>query len=134
MRVIIVGGGEFGTRLAEEFSKGNDVVVIEKDESRAEQLGERLSALVLFGDASDRGILRHASVERCDAFVAVTADDKVNSAVCELAKSFGVKKIISRLNEPSNEGLFTGSGTVTINLMNSAVKEFKKAAEHKSHG
>ncbi|MEM5812088.1 MAG: TrkA family potassium uptake protein [Candidatus Aenigmatarchaeota archaeon] len=126
MRLVIAGGGGFGERLAEEFSKSDDVIVIEKDESRADFLGERLQALVLLGDASDKIILRHAGVERCDVFVAATGDDNTNSSLCELAKSFGVKKIISRLNNPENEGLFSGSGAVTINIMDCAIKEFKR--------
>ena len=132
MRIIIAGGGEFGARLAEEFSSGNDVVVIEKDEARAERLGETLSAIVMFGDAADKSILRHASTEKCDVFVAATGDDKANSSICELAKSLGAKKAVSRLNDPSNEGLYSGSGAVAINIMDSAIKEFKKAAGQKS--
>ena len=126
MRVVIAGGGEFGVRLAESFSK-DDVILIEKDESRAESLGEKLHAVVLFGSAADKTVLRHASAEKCDALFVVTGDDKTNASVCELAKSMGVKKIVSRLNDASNLGLF--SGVVTINVMDSAVREFMKAAK-----
>ncbi len=130
MRVIIAGGGEFGTRLAEELSRGNEVIVVERDESRAEYLGEKLHSIVLYGSATDKTVLRHASAEKCDSLVAATGDDKINSAVCELAKSFGIKKIVSRLSDPSNEGMFSGTGAVTINLMDSAVKDFMKSIGH----
>jgi trk system potassium uptake protein TrkA len=127
MRVMIAGGGEFGERLAEELSKEkNEVILIERDEARAEQLGEKLSSIVLFGDATDKGLLKHANIEKCDAVFAVTSDDKINSAVCELAKSFGVKKVAGLLNDPEKEDAFSGSGAAAINIMDSAVREFKK--------
>jgi trk system potassium uptake protein TrkA len=132
MRVIIAGGGEFGERLAEELSREkNEVILIERDEVRAEQLGERLSSIVLFGDATDKGILRHANIEKCDAVFAVTGDDKTNSAVCELAKSLGVKKVAGLLNDAEKSDLFSGRGVTAINIMDSAVREFKKVIEHK---
>ena len=129
MRVIIAGGGEFGVRLAEELARENEIVLIEKDEGRAEYLGEKLSSIVLFGDAGEKQVLKHASAEKCDALFAVTGDDKVNSSICELAKSFGIKKIAARLNDPGKSDLFSKSGAATINVMDCAVREFKKVIE-----
>ena len=129
MRIIIAGGGEFGSKLAEDLSKEHEVIVIEKDESRAEYLGERLHAVVMFGSAADKTVLKHASAEKCDAVLAVTGDDRTNSGICELAKSFGVKRLVARLNEPSNENIFSGSGCLAINPMDSAVREFRKSIE-----
>ena len=129
MRVIIAGGGELGVRLAEELGRENDVILIEKDEGRAEYLGEKLSSIVLFGDATDKQVLKHANAEKCDVMFAATGDDKTNSAVCELANSFGIKKIAARLNDPGKVDLFSKSGATAINIMDSVVREFKKAAE-----
>ena len=129
MRVIIAGGGEFGVRLAEELARENEVILIEKDEGRAEYLGEKLSSIVLFGDAAEKNILKHANAEKCGALFAVTGDDRVNSVICELAKSFGIKNVAARLNDPGKRDLFSKSGAATINIMDSAVKEFRKAIE-----
>ncbi|MCJ7817083.1 MAG: TrkA family potassium uptake protein [Candidatus Aenigmarchaeota archaeon] len=129
MRVIIAGGGEFGVRLAESLSKENEVIIIEKDEGRAEYLGEKLSSIVLFGDAAEKDILKHANAEKCDALLAVTGNDKVNSAICELGKSFEIKKLAARINDPGKTDLFSKSGAVPINIMDSAVKEFRKVIE-----
>jgi len=134
MRVIIAGGGEFGVRLAEELARENEVILIEKDEGRAEYLGEKLSSIVLFGDAGDKQVLKHANAEKCDALLAATGDDKINSAICELAKSFGIKKIAARLNDPEKSDLFSNSGAAAINIVDSAVKEFRKAISLKEGG
>ncbi|RLJ08403.1 MAG: hypothetical protein DRP16_01445 [Candidatus Aenigmatarchaeota archaeon] len=104
MRIMIVGGGSVGGRLAEILVKEkNEVVVIEKEEKIAEALGERLDALVLYGDATDRKILKDGNIEKCGAFFALTADDKTNLMVCEVAKSFKVPVIVARVNDISNE-------------------------------
>ena len=130
MRVIIAGGGEFGARLAEEMAGENEVIVIEKDEARAEYLGEKLSSIVFFGDASDKDMLRKANADKCNALVAATADDRLNAAICEAAKRLGIKRIAARLNDPDREDLF-GRGVIPINLMDSAVREFRKAISGK---
>jgi trk system potassium uptake protein TrkA len=131
MRVIIAGGGELGVRLAERLAKGNEVIVIERDEGRAEYLGEKLSSIVLFGDATDKQVLKHANAEKCDALFAATADDRTNSSICELANSFGIKRLAARLNDTEKADMFSKSGAAAINIMDSAVKEFMRAVEPK---
>jgi trk system potassium uptake protein TrkA len=132
MRVIIAGGGEFGTRLAESLERDrHEVVLIEKNEKRAESLGERLSCIVMYADASDKEMLRKVSAEKADAVMAVTGDDKVNSLICEAARSLGVKRVIARLNDPDKESMLASSGAFAINIVDSAVREFRKAAERK---
>lgn len=125
MRVLVAGGGEFGARLAESLSRDrHEVIVIEKEESRAEHLGEKLSSIVFYGDASDKDILKKANVEKCQAVFAVTGNDKLNSIICENSRTLGVRKLVARLNDPNKE---FPSGIVPINLIDSAVKDFKAA-------
>lgn len=131
MKIIIAGGGALGSKLAELCSKEkHDIVVVEKDEKIAEQLGEQLDALVLKGDATDRKILKDAGIEDAGALVAMTSDDKTNLMVCEVAKDFKVNKIVSRVNDTGSEELFMKLGiTASINTTTSAVFAFKKALE-----
>ncbi len=131
MRIMIVGGGSVGGRLAEILVKEkNEVVVIEKEEKIAEALGERLDALVLYGDATDRKILKDGNIEKCDAFFALTADDKTNLMVCEVAKSFKVPVIVARVNDISNEPIFMELGiTAAINTTTAAILAFKKVID-----
>lgn len=131
MHVIIAGGGKMGEALASLLvNEKHDVVLIEKDEKLSEELAERLDALVLHGDASDSKILKDANVEKSDAVVAMTGDDKTNLMICEVAKSFKVSSIMSRINQVVNEGIFVKLGiTASINTTTSAVLTFKKALE-----
>jgi len=131
MKVIIVGGGSIGEALAELLIKEkHDVILIEKDEKLAEGLAERLDALVLHGDGTDKNILKDANIENVDAVVSVTSDDKTNLMVCEVAKSVNVPNIVARINQSDNEGIFTKIGiTNLINTTKTAILAFKKALE-----
>ena len=131
MRVVIVGGGNIGKRLAAILAKEkNDVILIEKDEKRAEALAESLDALVLHGDGTDRKILRDGSVKKSDALIAMTGDDKTNLLVCEIAKDFKVPTIVSRIADSSNDAIFSKLGiTASINTTVSSVLAFKRVIE-----
>jgi len=131
MRVIVAGGGNMGTKMADFLAReGHDVVVIEKNEKVAEELGGELDALVLCGDASDRKILKDGNIERCDVFVAMTGDDKANLLICEVVKSFNVPIIVTRVNDSSNESIFSDLGiSATINTTTSAILALKKILE-----
>jgi trk system potassium uptake protein TrkA len=131
MKVVIVGGDSLGEALAEALIKEkNDIVIIEKEEKLAEVLAEKLDALVLHGDGSDIKILKDADYENSDAIIAMTGDDKTNLMVCEMAKSGGVKNILTRINDSSNETIFTKAGIANIiNTTTAAIMAFKRALE-----
>jgi trk system potassium uptake protein TrkA len=131
MRVIIAGGGRTGSALADVLTKeGHEIVLIESDEARAEKLAEKLDALVLHGDATEKDILKGADIDKCDGVIALTADDKANLLICEAALESGVKKTVSRLNDPANRPLFRREGiSFLIDTTASAVAEFRKALE-----
>lgn len=131
MKIVIVGGGKVGEALSKLLIKEkHDIVLIEKDEKRAEVLAEKLDALVLHGDGSEASILKDANLEESDAIIAMTGDDKTNLMVCELAKSSKVPNIVARINDTTNEGVFMKIGISSIiNTTNSAVLDFKQAIE-----
>jgi trk system potassium uptake protein TrkA len=52
--------------------------------------------------------LEDAALERFDVVIGATGDDKVNLVVALLAKTeFSVRRVVARVNHPSNEWLFT---------------------------
>lgn len=131
MKVVLVGCGEIGEALSKLLIKErHDVVVIEKSEKLAEELAERLDALVLHGDGSDKNILKDANIEKADVVFAVSGDDKTNLIACEFAKEAKVPNIIARLNKQESERLFARAGIGNIvNATETAVAAFKKAME-----
>jgi trk system potassium uptake protein TrkA len=86
-RVMILGGGLVGGRVAELLGKGVKVKVVEKDEERAAELCHRLHhAEVLHGDGSDAEALDLAGLTDMDTFITVTGENETNIMSCMLAK------------------------------------------------
>jgi trk system potassium uptake protein TrkA len=66
-------------------------------------------------DACELSSLEDAGMQLCDVVIAATGDDKVNLVVSLLAKTeFAVRRVVARVNDPSNEWLFTESWGVDV--------------------
>ena len=101
-RIIIAGGGDTGVELAKALIKEkHEVVLIESDKARVEELAEKLDCLVIHGDATNPSVLEESGVREADILIALMGDDHDNIVVSLIAKSRGVKKIIVRVNDPS---------------------------------
>jgi trk system potassium uptake protein TrkA len=86
-RVMILGGGLVGCRVAELMGKGVQVKIIEKDASRAAELCHRLNHVeVLHGDGSDADALDLAGLYDMDTFITATGENETNIMSCMLAK------------------------------------------------
>ena len=98
MRVTIVGGGIVGSHLIEEFSKKNaEIVLIESQQERVEEIKKAYDILAIKGDGLSHYILRSINVATSDLFVASTHSDSVNIVACQLAKRLGARYTVSRL-------------------------------------
>ena len=86
-RVMILGGGLVGRRLAELLGNSFDVRLIEKDEKSAQELSFALdNAEVLHGDGSDTNVLLSAGLLDMDTFITATGENETNIMSCVLAK------------------------------------------------
>jgi trk system potassium uptake protein TrkA len=86
-RVMILGGGMVGSRVAELLGKTMRVKLIERDEERAEELSAKLEDTeVLLGDGSDKEVLLAAGLLDMDTFIAATGENETNIMSCLLAK------------------------------------------------
>ncbi len=86
-RVMILGGGLVGSRVAELLGKSVTVKLIEKDDKRAEELSFMLeNTEVLHGDGSDVNVLEAAGLVDMDTFITATGENDTNILSCLLAK------------------------------------------------
>ncbi|MFC7141453.1 cation:proton antiporter [Halosimplex aquaticum] len=115
MRVIIVGGGKVGRSLAERLEdRGENVVVIEENESTAERV-RNTGFTAIIGDGTDTEVLREAGANNAKTVVAATGDDDANLLVSQLASTkFDVEHVIARANNPDNVDAFEDLGVRTI--------------------
>lgn len=104
-RVVVIGGGNVGLAVARALEERGDrvrVKIIEKSRERAEIAADNLSrTIVLNGDGMDIDLLAEAAIDRADAVLAVTDDDKTNLLVAVRAKQAGCKMAIALVNDPT---------------------------------
>jgi trk system potassium uptake protein TrkA len=96
MHVVIIGAGAVGTSIADSLDDTHDVVVIDIDESRAEDLKYDLDVMTLAGDGTSSSVLQQASVGDADLFIACTDDDRTNLVACGTAKTLANPFTIAR--------------------------------------
>ena len=104
-RIVIIGGGNVGLAVARALEQRTDRLrakVIEKNRARAEAAADALErTIVLNGDGMDMDILTEASIDRADAVLVVTDDDKTNLLAAVRAKQAGCAMSIALVNDPT---------------------------------
>lgn len=100
-RVMIVGGGRIGLRLAEFLEeKSIYTKIIEINPERCQELSESMNkTIILHGDGSDQGLLLEENIRDMDVVVTLTGDEEINILVSLLAKSLGAKNAITKINK-----------------------------------
>jgi trk system potassium uptake protein TrkA len=99
VRVVIVGAGEVGSHIAASLAGSHEVVVVDTDPDRVEQLNYTLDVLAIEGDGASLETLEEAGVADADMLVASTDDDETNLATCGTAKVLGDPFTIARVKQ-----------------------------------
>jgi len=112
MYVIVAGGGRVGYYLTRKLvDEGHEVLLLEKDARRAQQLGEDLGEVAQQGDGCEMRTMDEVGMGRAQVVVAATGDDEDNLVICQLAKHrFNVPLTIARVNDPKHEETFRTLG------------------------
>ena len=99
MNIIIVGAGEIGRHLATELSReAHSIAVIERDPILAAELERSIDAKVVRADGSSVHALAQANIGECQLFLALTSDNTTNLMSASMAKSMGVRQVVSRVH------------------------------------
>ncbi len=99
-RVIIVGGGITGLRLAALLEKKSVYTkIIEKNLEQCKKLAKQLNkTIVIHGDGSDQKLLEEENIHDMDIVVMLTNDEETNILASLLAKRMGASKAITKVN------------------------------------
>ena len=116
MRVIIIGCGRVGSRVAAELdSSGEHVTVIDTNPRAFTRLPPAFGGESVRGSGTDEDILRSAGAEQADLVMTLTEGDNRNALAAQLAKhTFGVPRVIAKINDPLRGEAYRALGLETI--------------------
>lgn len=95
--VLIIGMGRFGHHLALNMVKlGNEVMIVDKDESRLEDL-TKVIANIKIGDCTNEDVLRSFGVANFDiCFVCIGTNFQSSLEITSLLQELGAQYVISQ--------------------------------------
>lgn len=99
MNIIILGGGQVGSALAEFLAKeNNDITLVDTNREQLQRLQDYIDIRTVVGHAAYPSILEEAGAEDADMLIAVTPSDEVNLLACQIAKIlFKIPEQIARV-------------------------------------
>lgn len=132
-RVLIIGGGRIGYRLAELLEERSiSIKVIDKNPDRCALLAEKLNqTVVLCGDGSDQTLLDEENIKDMDVVVTLTDDEETNILTALLATRMGARKSIAKLDKFSYFPLMKAIGieqvvSPRLSAINSILQHIRK--------
>jgi trk/ktr system potassium uptake protein len=116
MRVIIVGCGRVGARVAADLDqRGETVTVIDTSARAFARLPQTFKGETVSGNGTDEDVMRSAGAEQADIVMALTEGDNRNALAAQLAKHrFGVPRVIAKVNDPLRGEAYRALGLETI--------------------
>jgi len=106
LKILIVGAGEVGFRIATHLAHENkDVVVIDNDPEAIRRVAERVDVQVITGSGSNPVLLEEAGIKQADILLAVTNHDETNLVACLMASLLAptIKKL-ARVRDAGFDG------------------------------
>ena len=115
LKYTVIGLGTFGSTVARELERlGNEVLGIDRDEARVNQLAEELSHAVI-ADAQDEKVLRELGVADHDGAVVAIGEDLESNILCTLAlKSLELRSIWVKAASPVHHRILERLGADRI--------------------
>lgn len=104
MRVAIVGASRVGVATARMLIAHNhDVIIVETDRQRIEDLSEDLDCAFLHGDGSRPRVLREVGPEETKFLMCLTDNDQDNILSSLVGRSLGFETVITKISDPEFE-------------------------------
>lgn len=101
MKIVIIGDGKVGYKLAVQLSEENyDIVLIDQNEGKLKEALNKMDIFCIPGNGADAEIQKQADVPHADLVIACASADELNMLCCLLARRLGAKHTIARVRNP----------------------------------
>ena len=102
MKIVIIGDGKVGYKLAKQLSEDNyDVVLIDNNAGKLKAATNKLDIICITGDGVSAEVQREADVPHADLVIACASTDELNMLSCLIARRLGARHTIARVRNPS---------------------------------
>jgi trk system potassium uptake protein TrkA len=111
MRTVFVGASKVSVETAKSLiKKGHEVVIIETNKDKLDDLSEKMDCSFLHGDGSQPNILREVNPEHTDFLFCLTNSDQANLIASLVGRSLGFKRVVTSIGDSQFEGICTELG------------------------
>lgn len=101
MKVMIIGAGKLGYKIAESMLNGGiDVTLVDSNPNVIERINDHLDVLTVNANGLEVEILKELNIQNYHLLIASTSSDETNTIICSLAKKMGCKTTIARMRNP----------------------------------
>ena len=106
MRTVFVGAGKVSIGTAKALiKKGHEVIIIESDKAKIDELSEEMDCSFLQGDGSRPDILREVNPEQTEILFCLTDSDQANVIASLVGRSLGFTRVVTSIGDEQLEGI-----------------------------
>ena len=133
MKVVIMGCGRVGARLAWLLDKeGHQVTILDNDSYSFRRWSPDFKGTALVGNGLDVKVRKRAGIMEADVFFALTQGDNRNVMASQIAKHiFGVPRVICRIYDPLRQEMYCTLGLEAISPTTTFVQILMEKLERK---
>ncbi len=101
MKIVIIGDGKVGHKLAKQLSEENyNVVLVDNNAEKLKVAINKLDIFCVTGDGVSADVQIEAGVPEADLVIACASTDELNMLSCLVARHLGARHTIARVRNP----------------------------------
>lgn len=125
MRAVLVGAGALTALTARQLLKRDyDVVIIERNKERIDELSGEMAAGFIHGDGSKPAILGEADASATDFLFTLTGNDQTNIIAGLVGRSLGFKRVVPRIEDPAYEHICIELGLTDLVVPDNTIARY----------
>ena len=111
MKVVFIGASSLAVATAQRLLQaGHEVIIIENDKAVIDSLMEKIDCVFIHGNGSKPAILKETDPDSIDVLFCLTKSDEANIIASLVARSLGIKRVITRIEDSEFEHICVGLG------------------------
>ena len=98
MKVIIIGAGKLGYKIAESLISSHiEVTLVDSSAKVINRINDHLDVLAVNANGLEVEILKELGIQTYDLTYCLNSSDETNTIICSFAKSLGVRERLLEL-------------------------------------